>query len=316
MHALQARLGDYLYLQRMNIQAYHAAKVIGQGRTLFHPENLPLLRTAITIALKCTLLYGWCRTQALDVRVERETLWLPRLPQAFEGYRILHISDTHFDMAPGLCERVLACLKGLDYDCCVFTGDYRGDTWGPWEAAVEETRRLLAHLRQPVYGVLGNHDFLEMVPPLEAAGLRLLLNEHVVLERDGAKLYLAGVDDPHFYETDRLEQALSGVPMHAPKILLSHTAELYRRALACGVDLVLCGHTHAGQLCLPGGVIVLHNAKHPRRMNRGFWRYQKLQGYTSPGAGCSLLPVRLFSPPAITLLTLLRGNAPEAPQAG
>ncbi|MBI3117491.1 MAG: metallophosphoesterase, partial [Candidatus Hydrogenedentes bacterium] len=188
-----------------------------------------------------------------------------------------------------------------EYDLCVITGDYRGETWGDWGPAIAQTARVVEQLKPPVYGILGNHDFLEMVEPLEAMGLRILLNENAVIERDGQRIWLLGVDDPHFYETDNFEKAMHEVPAEATKILLSHTAETHRQALACDIDLMLSGHTHGGQLCLPGGFALLHNAKHPRYMSRGPWRYQELQGYTSSGVGCSLVPVRVCCPPEITV---------------
>ena len=124
--------------------------------------------------------------------------------------------------------------------------------------------RVRAALDGPVYAVLGNHDWIETVPPMEAAGIRFLLNEGVRLERGGAALWLAGVDDPHFYEADNLEKAVAGVGRDETVVLLCHTPELFRQAAFGGVDLMLCGHTHGGQLCLPGGRAVLTNARAPR----------------------------------------------------
>jgi len=169
-------------------------------------------------------------------------------------------------------------------------------------------------LRGPCYGILGNHDALGMAPHLETMGLRMLLNEHTALTRDGAAIYLAGIDDPHYYETENFEQALDGIPPEATTIMLSHTAETYRKALACGIDYMLSGHTHGGQICLPGGVAVLRNAHHPRTMDRGPWTYHELQGYTSAGVGCSMVPVRFFCPPEVTIHTLSHGLAPQGPR--
>jgi predicted MPP superfamily phosphohydrolase len=154
--------------------------------------------------------------------------------------------------------------------------------------------------------VLGNHDFVEIVPPLEAAGLRFLLNESIAVERGGDRLHLVGVDDPHYYETDNLEDALAGLPDDEPKVLLCHSPELYRPAAACGLDLMLCGHTHAGQICLPGGIPLLTNARCPRRLRVGAWRYRELAGYTSAGTGSCGVPVRFFCPPEMTLHELRR----------
>ena len=167
-------------------------------------------------------------------------------------------------------------------------------------------KRLRAHIDAPVYAVLGNHDFLELTSPLEEMGISVLLNEHRVISHPDGDVYLAGLDDPHFYATDNLEKTLEGVAHDATTILLSHTAEPYRQICAAGVDLLLCGHTHGGQICLPGGVSLMHNAYHPRAFTRGAWGYKTLVGYTSPGTGACLVPVRYFCPPEMTMHILHR----------
>jgi predicted MPP superfamily phosphohydrolase len=305
---LRDRLGAHHYRQRMNIEHYHAAEVFGGGRTRFHPENFPVLRQALELLLRATLTYGWGNRNARRHQIVERDVLLRRLPPAFEGFRILHLSDLHLDMDPKITTALAEAVQPLEYDLCVITGDYRGETFGPFDNAMQETRQIIKVLKQPCYGILGNHDFLGMAPILESMGLRMLLNEHVRINRDGGEIYLAGIDDPHYYETEDLEQALAGIPQGATTILLSHTAETYRKALACGIDLMLSGHTHAGQICLPGGWAPLRNAQHPRAMDHGSWSYHELQGYTSAGVGCSMVPVRFFCPPEIVIHTLRRGE--------
>jgi hypothetical protein len=147
-----------------------------------------------------------------------------------------------------------------------------------------------------------------MVAPLEAMGVRCLVNEAVTLQREGARIHLAGVDDAHFYRMDNLDRALADVPWEAFTILLSHTPELWRQAAHSAVDLMLSGHTHGGQICLPGGVPVFLSAKLPRRLGRGPWRHHGLVGYTSVGCGACVVPVRFNCPPEITLHVLERGG--------
>jgi predicted MPP superfamily phosphohydrolase len=105
---------------------------------------------------------------------------------------------------------------------------------------------------------------------------------------------------------ENFHRAAHDIPAEAASILLSHTPETYRRAAHAGFDLVLCGHTHGGQICLPGGVPVLTEADSPRRLARGAWRYHDLQGYTSAGAGSCIVDVRLNCPPEVTLHRLRR----------
>ncbi len=294
----------------MNVEHYHAAEVFGGGRTRFHPENFPILRVGLQIALRASLLYWWGNWNARQHQVRENMVSLRRLPSAFDGFRILQLSDFHLDIDPRITTGLIKALESLDYDLCVITGDYRSETFGPYGAAITEAARVMKVLKQPCYGILGNHDSLGMTPFLEALGLRMLLNEHVAIERDGEFIYIAGIDDPHYYETENFEQALEDIPPAATTILLSHTAETYRKALSCGIDYMLSGHTHGGQICLPGGFAPMRNAQHPRSMDKGPWSYHELQGYTTAGVGCSMVPVRFFCPPEIVIHTLR--HAPSA----
>ncbi|TIU26887.1 MAG: metallophosphoesterase, partial [Mesorhizobium sp.] len=151
----------------------------------------------------------------------------------------------------------------LDYDICVLTGDFRAKTFGPFEAALDGVARVRASLRGPLYGVLGNHDTVRMVPALEDMGVRMLMNELEVVERNGERIYLAGIDDAHFFRVDNIEKAAAGVPREAFSILLSHTPEIYRQAVHAGFDVLLAGHTHGGQICLPGGIPITLDSKLP-----------------------------------------------------
>jgi predicted MPP superfamily phosphohydrolase len=140
-----------------------------------------------------------------------------------------------------------------------------------------------------------------MTPSLEEIGVKILLNENVAIQRGGEEIYLARIDDAHFYKVDNIEKAAAGIPENAFSILLSHTPEVYRQAVHAGLDLLLSGHTHGGQICLPGGVPIIIEARLPRRMCKGAWRYGDMAGYTSVGAGASIVPVRFNCPPEITL---------------
>jgi predicted MPP superfamily phosphohydrolase len=88
--------------------------------------------------------------------------------------------------------------------------------------------------------------------------------------------------------------------------MLSHTPEIFRQAAHAAVDLLLCGHTHGGQICLPGGWPIFLDARIPRRLGRGRWQHAGMQGYTSPGAGASVVEVRLNCPPEVTVHRLLQ----------
>jgi uncharacterized protein len=157
------------------------------------------------------------------------------------------------------------------------------------------------HLKDPVYGVLGNHDTVCMVPGMEEMGIRMLLNESETIIRGDQRIHLAGIDDAHYYRVDNIEKAASDFPHDAFSILLSHTPEVYRQAAHADFNLLLSGHTHGGQICLPGSIPITLDSVLPRHMGSGPWRYQNLIGYTSVGAGTVIVPVRLNCYPEITL---------------
>jgi predicted MPP superfamily phosphohydrolase len=295
------RIGETHFRQRFNIQIDHAAEIFGQGRTLFHIENAEWIMVAIYYVLRVTGFYERGLRNVKDIQITKNVVSIANLPDEFDGYTILHMSDLHLDITNGLTEAIIERVKDLDYDLCVITGDYRASTSGSYTLAVEETSKLIPYLKGPVYAVLGNHDFIEFVPQLEAAGLHFLLNETVVLKRGDAEIYLSGVDDPHLYETENLHKTGDEILGEAAAILLAHSPEIYRKAAASGYDFMLCGHTHAGQICLPGRFALLNNANCPRYMVYGPWEFANLKGYTSSGTGSCGVPARFNCPPEVTL---------------
>jgi hypothetical protein len=304
--ALERRLGRLHARQRLGIEDDHEARVFGQGLNWFHPENWYLSPWLIRNALRMTGLYGRARKNAERVQIRRHSILSPRLPNAFQGFTILQLSDLHADLSDGAMRRLIELLPGMSYDLCVLTGDYRGKTFGPFAATIEGLRRVRRLLKGPVYGVLGNHDTVRMVPAMEEMGIRMLLNEAEPIRRGDDRVHLVGIDDAHYYRVDNIEKAAAGVPDGAFSILLSHTPEIYRQAAHADFDLLLSGHTHGGQICLPGGVPLTLDSVLPRRMGAGSWRYCGMVGYTSVGVGSCIVPVRLNCPPEVTLHRLGR----------
>lgn len=298
---LRERFNRLHLRQRVGIEGEGEAPLFGQGLTWFHIENWLSFARALQFFLRLSGLSRRAARNCHDIQIRTNEVVMARLPRAFDGFTILQLSDLHIDLSPQfahvLCERV----RGLKYDLCVLTGDYRYMTSGTCEAALAGMERLRLFLGERALAILGNHDSADMVPALEAMGYELLLNETTCVERAGDRLYFAGVDDPHFFRTDNLEKACLDIPDGAARILLSHSPELFRQACYADVDLMLCGHTHGGQICLPGGVPLVVNAACPRRFSRGPWRYETMQGYTSTGTGSSIAVVRFNCPPEVTL---------------
>ena len=274
---LEQRLGGLLYAkQRLGIETDHEAQIFGQGLTFFHIENWYSIHSVIRTLFKLTGLYWRGQANAARVQVRHNNICFRKLPPAFDGFTLLHMSDFHADMNDGAMRRLEEILVGLKYDLCVMTNDYRAATFGNFEDALALIRRILARIERPVYGVLGNHDTIRMVP------------------------------DHHFYRVDNIEKAASGIPHDGFAVLLSHTPEIYRQAAHAGFDLLLSGHTHGGQICLPGSIPLTLGSVLPRRLGAGAWIYHNMAGYTSTGVGSSIVPVRINCLPEVTLHRLRR----------
>ncbi len=291
------RSGEFHVKKRMSIQGAHARRVYNRRYHRFYVENLASLMRMLRFGLSFSGLARRGFQNYLDIQVVERILRFPELPQPFDGFRILHLSDTHLDLHPALTPVILERIASLKYDLAVLSGDFRTSTYGPYQSAMLETEKVIRALKAPALGILGNHDFLEFVPYLESYGLKMLLNETIPLERGGQVIYFSGVDDPHFYEVDDLPRAHASIPPDGFSILLAHSPEIYREAAVCGYNLMLCGHTHAGQICLPGRIPLVINADCPRSIAVCAWEHRGMQGYTSPGTGTSGVPARFFCPP-------------------
>jgi predicted MPP superfamily phosphohydrolase len=298
---LQQRLGRLHAKQRLGIERDHEAQIFGQGINFFHIENWYSIHSLIRNAFKLSGIFWRGQRNAERVQVRHNSIRLQRLPRAFNGFTLLHISDLHVEESEGAMRRLERLLPDLEYDICALTGDYRAATFGAFDEALEGMNRLRPHLGKSMYGVLGNHNTIRMVPALEDMGIRILLNECEPISRGGESIYLAGIDDAHYFRVDNIEKAAANIPTDAFSILLSHTPEVYRHAAHAGFDLLLSGHTHGGQICLPGSIPITLSSVLPRRFGSGAWKYHSMVGYTSVGAGSAIVAVRFNCLPEITL---------------
>jgi predicted MPP superfamily phosphohydrolase len=304
---LEARIGRTHLRQRLGLEGEHEAHVVRRGTHFFHLENWYSMHGLIRAALTLAGLHGRGRRNVLNIQRRDNHIRLSRLPPAFNGYTLLHLSDLHLDMSEAHLERLIESVHGLTHDVCVLTGDFRFRTFGPYAPALEALARLRPHLGESVYAVLGNHDTIRMAPGMEALGIRVLMNESVRIEREGETLTLVGIDDAHYFRTHNFHKAAADVAPGACAILLSHTPEPYRHAAHANFSLMLSGHTHGGQICLPGGIPILTDSDAPRAFAHGPWRHHDMVGYTSVGCCSSIVDVRLNCPPEITLHRLRCG---------
>jgi predicted MPP superfamily phosphohydrolase len=271
------------------------------------------LRSAIRSAAGMSLAGAAALTYASQIEawwfeVVRHELVLPGLPEAFAGFTIAQISDLHFGPFAGPADFTPAihAVRSLEADAIVVTGDLVSRVGrGEPDMVVES----LACLSAPygVFAVLGSHDWSSNGPvvaeSLCRAGVRVLRNEHEAWQRAGQKLYLAGVDDVCAHRHD-LSAALDGVPMAARAVLLAHEPDFADIAAADSrVVLQLSGHSHGGQVCVPG-YGGLFFPRWARKYPRGFYSIGSLTLYTNRGLGMMGLPLRLGCRPEISLFTL------------
>jgi uncharacterized protein len=304
---LQQRIGRTHMRQRLGLEeAHEVISFRGPTATFFFPENWSTFHPLIPYALRLAGLYERAQRNARTIRMVRNVLAVRRLPKAFEGLRILHLSDLHADLDPRITHAIAERVREAEYDLCVLTGDYRARTFGPFEPALEGLRTIRLQLKDPIYAILGNHDTIRLVIGMEAMGIRLLLNESVAIEQDGAALHLAGIDDAHYYRVHNIQRSADQIPPEGCALLLSHTPEVYRQAAHAGFGAMLCGHTHGGQICLPGGYAIVWDSPCPRRLAGGPWSYAGMTGYTSVGSGSSIVNARLNCLPEVTVHELRR----------
>ncbi|MHB9026551.1 MAG: metallophosphoesterase [Armatimonadota bacterium] len=265
--------------------------------------------------LLCLLLAGVLYGTVIEprwVEVRRLDIPLQRLPRAFDGLTVVHLTDFHYmrGLEQSYYRRGVEMTNRLHPELIVLTGDFL-------TVPIDEPREcanLLAKLSAPlgVYAVLGNHDYngkLPLIHALESAGITMLVNQSVSIERGSERLWIVGLDDILLGRPD-LPAALRGAPAADAKILLVHEPDYADIAARHPIDLQLSGHSHGGMVWLP-----LIGAPHlpwgARKYPRGLYQIGALTQYTSRGIGglpIKGVPLRLNARPEITILTLRCSN--------
>lgn len=275
---------------------------------LRRPLGAPLVRVALEALLRVAGLWNRGVRNANSPLVVREQFRCPRLPKGFDGLRVLFVSDFHFSGRPGFLEMIDRVLGPLRADLCILGGDFQWNISHDSNWARRGLDILMPILcgRYGAVAILGNNDSSETADVLRGHGVRVLVNEAYKLRNGADAIWLAGVDDPHDFQCDSVEEALRGIPEDAFTLLLAHSPEAALEAARAGVDVYLCGHTHAGQILLPRVGAIRINTRAPRQRCHGRWRIGALDGYTSAGIGTTAVPVRFNCPPEIALLEFVR----------
>jgi len=247
-------------------------------------------------------------TERWQLTVSRATHGIKNLPPDLDGLVLAHLSDFHFSpFNPAeFLQRTVELVNSENPDVVVLTGDYADEDDADLIMCAEVLGRLSA--RMGVYAVLGNHDYEvgaeETLAALSDAGVTVLRNERTALGSGDGHLWLVGLDDTATHRED-FTAALAGIPAGEPVVLLSHSPDVLYRAADTGVEIVLSGHTHGGQVLIPG-VGAPHAPSLSPRFTSGASRHIHTRMHVSRGIGTTLYPIRLNCPPEIGILTLRR----------
>ena len=290
-------------------------------RPLFHPKSgwFRRLERAVSLWL-ARHVFPWLPglPWIYSAQVRRSLLLrdaevpLPGLGPGLAGLRVLLLTDVHAGpfLRPRAVEEAVGKLRALAPDLVLHGGDLATSRLDDVDACLAALAPLRGSLG--TFAVLGNHDHYvddprALVRKLERHGMEVLENRAVVLERGGARLVLAGIDDLIMGRPD-LEAALATAGPRgegAPRILLSHNPDVFFEAAARGIALVLSGHTHGGQVRLPGLPVLVRQSRY--RLDEGRYRARAAEVVVSRGFGATGLPLRVLCPPEAVLLHLRAG---------
>jgi len=268
------------------------------------------LAPLLGLCLRLIGLYKRGYRNAENIVVNGVDLHYPDIPASFAGYRILHLTDLHLDSMAGTADRIVRKINGLECDLCVITGDYRKSIRGEFEQILYPMEKIVAavNAKDGIVVTLGNHDTYRMTAPFEEMGVTVLANETMTIYRGNETISVTGVDDPHEYYSESAIAALTD-SIDGFKVALVHTPELYDYAADKGYRLYLCGHTHGGQICLPGGIPLITHLNRGKRYYRGFWQFAGMKGYTNQGCGAIGIPIRFNTQSEVALITLHNGKS-------
>lgn len=288
----------------------------GPGPAGFDPRRRVLVGRGMTILAGAAFAgsavgaFGKDRYDATD-----QTVPIANLPDEFQGFTIAFASDIHSSvfMTVPTMRRYVAALNAMAADCIVVAGDFVNSLVEEVYPFAEAFSQLKAP--QGVFGVLGNHDYYTRNVDAVArevidCGIRLLVNERVVIRKGAGKLILLGVDDTgnHDRAAQWIDRAAQGEGEDSPRILMCHRPYHFEQAAQRKIDLTLAGHTHGGQIVLARiGNDVIAPARMASPYVAGLYSLGLSNMYVSRGIGTVAIPVRINCPPEITRITLIRG---------
>lgn len=258
--------------------------------------------------------------EQFNIRVRELEASFPNLPSAFDGYTLLHLSDLHLTKLGRLEKRTMEIIGAREVDGCIITGDVTAEP-----RASDVFRRVCSVIkhRDPIMMVLGNSehkpwlDTDTLAKALTFDGLQMLVNSSTTLTRGADSIAVVGVDDP-YSRRERLDAAFDGVDPTGFVLFLTHAPSITPEAIARGADLILSGHTHGGQVRIPGIGVLWTHMRSNRALSDGLYTPADLKRianvdagrsvlFVNRGVGTSRLHIRFLCPPEIVYITLRRG---------
>jgi len=300
---IAAGIGSYWILDRARVLIHGEPQVA--GTTTLPPLSVKLRKAHIPFA---SLRKLGAHNAVYDIEVTRHEVEVADLPASFDGYRIAFLTDTHVAsfMRRGLYREVVAQTLRFDPDLILLGGDFV--TWARHIPLMAEVLLTDLAARDGVYAVLGNHDYWAdadgVVAAMTARGVRFVINRSIGIARGADRIALVGIDEI-YRGTPDVDNAFALVDPHAPAIGLSHHPDVIDLLDGRRLDLLVCGHTHGGQLRFPFFGAVVVPSKHEARYASGFHRVGRVLMYVSRGIG-AVPPLRILCPPEVATFTLRR----------
>lgn len=248
-----------------------------------------------------------------DLEVTHHEILIPDLPPSFDGYRIAFLTDTHVAsfMRRGLYREAVAQTMKFAPDLILLGGDFV--TWRRHIPLMAEVLLTGLEARDGLYAVLGNHDYWAdadgVIAAMTARGVRFLINRSIALRRGDDTIALAGIDEVYRGHPD-LDAAFARVKPDAPCIAISHHPDVIDMLDDHRIDLLVCGHTHGGQIRFPFFGAVVVPSKHEGRYANGFHRQERVLMYVSRGIG-AIPPLRILCKPEVATFVLRRSHADQ-----
>lgn len=301
---IAAAVGVYWIVDTIRLRARHESL----------PHGVRALPGEVITIRRAHMPFAWLRrlgahNDVYDIEITRHEVFVDDLPEEFDGYRIAFLTDTHVArvIRRHFYEEVVAQTNRVDPDLILLGGDFV--TWHRHIPLMAESLIAGLKARDGLFAVLGNHDYWaggdDVRNAMTARGVEFIVNRSVILRRGDAELPLVGIDEVYRGEPD-LDAAFSGLRW-GPRLVLTHHPDMVMDMGERRADLMLCGHTHGGQIRFPFFGAVVVPSRYEARYAAGFHRVNNVLMYVSRGIG-AIPPLRILCRPEIATFVLRQGG--------